>query len=277
MPSNLSITGVEHTQAIQHFRSQLHLDPASAGPDNDIPLVAGKDTVLRVYVDTGDDPARPTIGQVTGLFEIRVPGGAWIPVDPLNGPIAPIRDKQIRRDDPDATLNFLIPGAFSTDRLDAAQGRRTPGQDPTSACVRMVSPRRYRLPGNLYRVSPSGFFDWKKWPTSLTTERRERLKLLIAEAFTMSDETYGYRRIHAQLARWGVSCGPELVRSIMRELDLQPCQPRPWRFSLTEQDGREHHIPDLLQQDFTADAPGKKLIGDITYIQLGRAGFIWLR
>jgi putative transposase len=115
-------------------------------------------------------------------------------------------------------------------------------------------------------VSSSGFFDWKKRPASLTTERRARLKLLITDAFTMSDETYGYRRIHAQLARWGVPCGPELVRGIMRELDLQPCQPRPWRFNLTEQDGHEHRIPDLVEQDFTADTPGTKLIGDITYV-----------
>ncbi len=43
---------------------------------------------------------------------------------------------------------------------------------------------------------------------------------LIREAFESSDETYGYRRIHAQLARWGVPCGPELVRGIMRELGL---------------------------------------------------------
>ena len=115
-------------------------------------------------------------------------------------------------------------------------------------------------------VSSSGFFDWKKRPASSTAERRERLKLLVSEAFTRSDETYGYRRIHAQLARWGVPCGPELVRGIMRELDLQPCQPRPWRANLTEQDGREHHIPDLVGRDFTADAPGQKLVGDITYI-----------
>ena len=78
-------------------------------------------------------------------------------------------------------------------------------------------------------VSSSGFFDWKKRPASLTSQRRERLKVLVADAFTMSDETYGYRRIHAPLTRWGVPCGPELVRAIMRELDLQPCQPRPWR------------------------------------------------
>jgi hypothetical protein len=36
------------------------------------------------------------------------------------------------------------------------------------------------------------------------------------------DETYGYRRVHAQLLRWGQHCTPELVRSIMRELGLMP-------------------------------------------------------
>jgi putative transposase len=115
-------------------------------------------------------------------------------------------------------------------------------------------------------VSSSGFFDWCRRPDSATAKRRSRLADLIVASFTDSDETYGYRRIHAQLARWGVPCGPELVRSIMRELGLQPCQPRPWRASLTEQDGREHHIPDLVNRDFTAEYPGTKLVGDITYI-----------
>jgi transposase InsO family protein len=116
------------------------------------------------------------------------------------------------------------------------------------------------------QVSASGFFDWRRRPDSATARRRARLAALIREAFEASDETYGYRRIHAQLARWGVPCGPELVRNIMRELDLQPCQPRPWRANLTEQDGRAHHIPDLLARDFTADAPGQKFVGDITYV-----------
>lgn len=115
-------------------------------------------------------------------------------------------------------------------------------------------------------VSPSGFFDWRKRPQSATASRRERLALLIAHEFTDSDETYGYRRIHAALARSSVHCGPELVRDIMRELGLRPCQPRPWRASLTERDGTGQHLPDLLEQDFTASAPGKKMVGDITYI-----------
>ncbi|PZR91541.1 MAG: IS3 family transposase [Candidatus Nephthysia bennettiae] len=115
-------------------------------------------------------------------------------------------------------------------------------------------------------VSPSGFFDWRQRPKSATVERRDQLKLLIEQVFTNSDETYGYRRVHAQLARSGVPCGPELVRDLMRELDLRPCQPRPWRVNLTEADASAHHIPDLLEQDFTAVAPGQKMVGDITYI-----------
>jgi transposase InsO family protein len=35
---------------------------------------------------------------------------------------------------------------------------------------------------------------------------------------------------------------------------------------LTEQDGREHRIPDLVARDFTAERPGVKFVGDITYI-----------
>ena len=35
---------------------------------------------------------------------------------------------------------------------------------------------------------------------------------------------------------------------------------------LTEQDSHVHRIPDLLDRDFTATAPGEKLVGDITYI-----------
>ena len=114
-------------------------------------------------------------------------------------------------------------------------------------------------------VSKSGFYEWKTRPQSATAERREHLKTLITTAFEESHETYGHRRIHAQLARWGIPAGLELVRALMRELDLVPCQPRPWRHTLTEA-GKSGAIPDLVRRDFTAEAPGKKMVGDITYI-----------
>jgi transposase InsO family protein len=115
-------------------------------------------------------------------------------------------------------------------------------------------------------VSRSGYYEWRERPLSVTARRREDLKLLITQSFEDSDGTYGYRRVHADLAAWGVPCGPELVRGLMRELDLQACQPRPWRHSLTENDGQAGPIPDLVNRDFTADAPGQKTVGDITYI-----------
>jgi putative transposase len=115
-------------------------------------------------------------------------------------------------------------------------------------------------------VSSSAFFDWRRRPQSATAARRERLKALISYEFAGSDETYGYRRIHAALQRSGVPCSAELVRALMRELGLQPCQPRPWRHSLTAADDQAPALPDLLGRNFTADAPGRKLVGDITYI-----------
>jgi putative transposase len=122
-------------------------------------------------------------------------------------------------------------------------------------------------------VSKSGFYDWRKAPMSATAERRDWLKRKITEVFTASNETYGYRRVHAALGRAGIVCGPELVRALMAELGLVPCQPRPYR--VTTQPDETAATPDLVGRDFTAKAPGEKLVGDITYIRTW-AGWLYL-
>ena len=114
-------------------------------------------------------------------------------------------------------------------------------------------------------VSKSGFYDWKSRPESATAKRQRQLGLIITRIFEDSDSTYGYRRIAWQLARQGTVAGPELVRRLMRQLGLVPCQPRPWRPSTTRQ-GQAGPIPDLVNRDFTAEVPGQKMVGDITYI-----------
>ena len=115
-------------------------------------------------------------------------------------------------------------------------------------------------------VSKSGFYDWKTRPESATAERRKKLALIIKRIFDDSDSTYGHRRIAAQLARQGIVAGNELVRGIMRQLGLTPCQPRPWRPTTTKQ-GQAGPIPDLVHRDFSAVVPGEKMVGDITYIE----------
>ena len=115
-------------------------------------------------------------------------------------------------------------------------------------------------------VSKSGYYEWMSRPQSAAAKRRELLKIKVKALFEANNEEYGYRRIHAVLVRGGEQCCPELVRELMRELGLEPCQPKPWRHSLTEQDGQAGPIPDLVNRDFTAEKPGQKMVGDITYI-----------
>jgi putative transposase len=114
-------------------------------------------------------------------------------------------------------------------------------------------------------VSKSGYYDWRSRPESAAEKRRELLKIKIKALFGANNEEYGYRRLHAALARGGEQACPELVRQLMRELGLAPCQPGPWRHSLTGQ-GAAGPIPDLVNRDFSAGKPGEKMVGDITCI-----------
>ena len=115
------------------------------------------------------------------------------------------------------------------------------------------------------KVSRSGYYEWRGRELSATTLWRRRLAALVRWSFEASDSTYGYRRVHADLARRGEHADPETIRSIMREENLVACQPRPWRPTTTVA-GDTASTPDLLLRDFTAAAPATKLVGDITYI-----------
>lgn len=123
-------------------------------------------------------------------------------------------------------------------------------------------------------VSRSGYYEWCARPVSETEKWREDVKLMIAAIFDDSHGTYGYRRIHAVLTGSGYQVDDDTVRKLMRELDLVPCQPRPWRPATTEAD-TAHRIPDLVERDFTAGAPGEKFVSDITYIRT-REGWLYL-
>ena len=140
-----------------------------------------------------------------------------------------------------------------------------------------LDPAEYAFPVTFMcerlHVSTSGYYEWRSRPESATAQRREELKILIRKAFDLSDATYGYRRVHAQLQRWDVAAGPELVRELMRAMGLETCQPRPKRVCLTK--GAAGPVPDLVGRDFTAAEPGTKLVGDITYIATGE-GWLYL-
>lgn len=122
-------------------------------------------------------------------------------------------------------------------------------------------------------VSASGFFSWRSRAPSARARRRVELTALVCWSFERSRGTYGYRRIHADLVRRGVVVGEDLVRDIAREQALVACQPRPFRVTTIAGDGAGP--PDLLTRDFTAEVPGTRLVGDITYLHTW-SGFAYL-
>lgn len=73
----------------------------------------------------------------------------------------------------------------------------------------------------------------------------------------------------------GTECSPELVRQIMRDEGLVPCQPRPFRVTTQADEQAAAGMPDLVKRDFTATAPGTKFVGDITYVRTWE-GFVYL-
>ena len=54
-------------------------------------------------------------------------------------------------------------------------------------------------------VSTSGFYHWLSRPQSATAARREALTARVEAFFKATGGTYGYRRIHADLAEEGTS------------------------------------------------------------------------
>jgi putative transposase len=126
----------------------------------------------------------------------------------------------------------------------------------------------------LLEVSKSGYYEWRHRPESVTQRRRELLADKIAALFQAFNATYGYRRIHAELLRAGERVGPELVRKLMREMGLITVQPGPFR-TTTEPDPSSPDTVDLVKRHFTAQRPGTKVVGDITYIRTWQ-GWLYL-
>ena len=115
-------------------------------------------------------------------------------------------------------------------------------------------------------VSRSGYYDWLTRPPTAAAERRELLGLKVKAIFDDSRGTYGARRVARVLRHAGEVVSLRLIRRLMAELGLVPAAPRPYKRT-TIADKALAAIADHLGRDFSAAAPGVKLVGDITYVR----------
>jgi transposase InsO family protein len=80
-------------------------------------------------------------------------------------------------------------------------------------------------------------------------------------------EAYGYRRTWKALLRTGERVPRCQVQRLMRAHGIQGAKRRgkPWR--TTKPDPGAQRRPDLVNRDFTADAPDRLWVGDLTYLR----------
>lgn len=123
-------------------------------------------------------------------------------------------------------------------------------------------------------VSPSGYYAWRKRPLSPRARADVELSAEIHAIHRESRGTYGAPRVHAELAAGGVHVGRKRVARLMRAAGLQGVSRRK-QFRTTVRDETARPAPDLVDRQFTAAAPDRLWVADITYIPTW-AGFLYL-
>jgi putative transposase len=113
-------------------------------------------------------------------------------------------------------------------------------------------------------VSRSGYYAWRNRCSSRLELANQELLEQIRAIFNNSRQRYGYRKVHAQLAK-KVLCSRNRVARLMRLAGL--CSRRRRRYRLTTQSRHRRPVaPNLLARQFTATAPNQKWVTDITFI-----------
>ena len=88
------------------------------------------------------------------------------------------------------------------------------------------------------------------------------------------EKTYGVPRVHAELEGLGERVSRKRVARLMRELTLEGVSRRRGTRT-TKRDQRVRPAPDLVERDFSADAPDRLWVADVTYVPTW-AGFLFL-
>jgi putative transposase len=112
-------------------------------------------------------------------------------------------------------------------------------------------------------VSVSGYYAWRKRPTSQHQQTDEVLLKEIQAASQAGRGLYGSPRIHAALRQQGVHCSRKRVARLMRQQGIHSRR-RPKRRVRTTDSRHDRPVaPNRLQRDFSAEAPNEKWVGDI--------------
>ena len=126
----------------------------------------------------------------------------------------------------------------------------------------------------LLGVSTSGYYAWHGRAPSAHATRDAALLERIREIHRTSRQTSGAPRIHAELIAEGHVVSRKRIARLMRNAGLAGISRRKGTRT-TVRDARARAAADLVERNFTAEAPDRLWVADITYIPTW-AGFLYL-
>ena len=129
----------------------------------------------------------------------------------------------------------------------------------------------------LLKVSRSGYYASVDRPPSLRVSRREKIHASVRQAFDESHANYGSYKIADQLQKRDdlESACRNTVAQAMRDLGLKSRVSKRFELMTTQADPSKRPAMNVLDRDFTVEAPNQKWVTDITYLPTSN-GWVYL-
>lgn len=126
-----------------------------------------------------------------------------------------------------------------------------------------------------FDVSPSGFYAWRTRPESTRAQEDRRLKVLVHASFKEGRGYYGSPRIYDDFVEWQEPISRKRIIRLMQEEGLKARVRK--RYKGTTMSDHDQPVADnLLQQEFTAERPNQRWVGDTSELRIGENGKAYL-
>jgi putative transposase len=124
------------------------------------------------------------------------------------------------------------------------------------------------------QVAPSTYYAASSRPPSARALRDTQLKGEIARVYKANFSVYGARKLWRQLHREGIAVGRDRVARLMRELGIAGVVRGKTKRTTVPAEA-EQRPADLVERNFTAPAPNRLWVADLTYVATW-AGFAYV-
>ena len=115
-------------------------------------------------------------------------------------------------------------------------------------------------------VSPAGYYAWRERPQSGRATSNSALLAEIRQVHRENGQRYGSPRVHAALRMQGRGVSRGRIERLMRRHGIRAIIARPRRVRTIDSRHDLPIAPNLIARDFTAAAPNRVSLADITYI-----------